>query len=130
MITIARVYVFYSLPNDLGFLFFFFIFLLLIYLFIKLIEGDIIKRQYEKNNFINGGKKYYELSGTQISLILFTWLVMSLVFGRMISDILVEDVKNDNTLLRILGWSIIIFGWVLPYVIFRSVNSFKNKLSK
>jgi hypothetical protein len=124
MITIARVYVFYSLPNDFGFLFFFFIFLLLIYLFVKLIEGDIIKRQYEKNNFIN------ELSGTQISFILFTWLVMSLVFGRMISDILVEDVKNDNTLLRILGWSIIIFGWVLPYVIFRSVNSFKNKLSK
>lgn len=130
MITISRVYVFYSLPNDLGFLFFFFIFLLLIYLFVKLIEGDMIKRQYEKNNFINRGKRYYELSGTQVSLILFTWLVMSLVFGRIISDILVEDVKNDNTFLTILGWSIIFLGWVIPYIIFKSYNSFKNKLSK
>jgi hypothetical protein len=129
MITIARVYVFYSLPNDLGTLFFLFIFLLLIYLFIKLIEGDMLKRQYEKNNFINSGKKYHELSGTQVSLILFTWLVMSLVFGRIISDILVEDIKNDNTFLTILGWSIIVLGWVIPYIIFKLYNSFRNKLS-
>jgi hypothetical protein len=129
MITIARVYVFYSLPNDLGFLFFFFIFILFLYLLVKLIEGDVIKRQYEKNNFTNSGKKYYELSGTQISVILISWLIMSLVFGRMISDILVEDVKNDNTFLMILGWSIILLGWIIPYIIFRSFNSLKNKLS-
>jgi hypothetical protein len=129
MITIARVYVFYSLPNDLGTLFFLFIFILFLYLLVKLIEGDVIKRQYEKKNFTNSGKKYYELSGTQISVILISWLIMSLVFGRMISDILVEDVKNDNTFLMILGWSIILLGWVIPYIIFKSYNSFRNKLS-
>jgi len=130
MLTISRVYVFYSLNNDLGFLFFFFLFILFLYLLVSLIEGDIVKRRYEKTNFINRGKKYHELSGTQLSFILISWLVMVLILGRKISDILVEDFRNDNTSLKILGWSIIFLGWLVPYVTFKSYNSFKNKLSK
>ena len=46
---------------------------------------------------------------------------------KLISDVLVQDFKNDHTLLTILGWFLCLFGWLLPYTIFSIYNKLKFK---
>ena len=121
-----RVYVFYSIPNDIGFLFFLLIFLSLIYLFIELINMDIKKRHYEKIYFTNQKKKYYEISGTQIVITGIVYIITTLTSVRYISNMLMKDFKNDNTFLQLIGWSLILFGWAIPLGIFKLYNYYKN----
>jgi len=46
---------------------------------------------------------------------------------KIISSTLVDDFKNDHTLLTMLGWFLVFFGWLIPYTTFSFFNKIKFK---
>ena len=111
------MYVFYSIPSGAAGIFTLLAMFIVVFLLRELLIGLTKIGTFKEDNT----KPDYSLSGRQLGWVFIFWC-LCFIPTHYISNYLISDFKNEHQLLQVFGFGLLMFGWLIPYFIFRSYN--------